>query len=204
MQSEALIPLQKPVIFFDVETNGLHKDSSVLSITAIKALYNGKDIDTIETIFTRFYYRNPGEPQNPEALAVNGLTDEVIRKNRGNAPYAEHFRCDKDFKTLCTGVRHYVGHNIAFDRKFVPFPLKHCFCTMKENTALIKIRRHTGGFKYPRLSETAAFYGLSPDMNKLHGSEYDTRLTYEIFRKMMNEDRTKPRIYDFLNPHRGF
>ncbi|MDR2363947.1 MAG: 3'-5' exonuclease [Spirochaetaceae bacterium] len=199
MDNKVLIDPPKPVVFFDVETNGLNKNSSVLSITAIKALYNGKDIDTIEIIFTRFYYRKDGERVNPAALEVNGLTDEVIREKRGNAPYAEHFCDDKDFKTLCTGVRHYVGHNIAFDRKFVAFPLKHCFCTMRENTAIVKIRRYTGGFKYPRLSETAAFYGLSPDMNKLHGSEYDTRLTYEIFRKMMNESRTKSRVYEFLN-----
>jgi DNA polymerase-3 subunit epsilon len=199
MNNEVPIGSPKPVVFFDVETNGLNKNASVLSITAIKALYNGKDIDTIETIFTRFYYRKEGEQVNPAALEVNGLLDDVIRKNRGNAQYAEYFSQDKDFKTLCTGVRHYVGHNIAFDRKFVYFPLRHCFCTMKENTAIIKIRRYNGGFKYPRLSETAAFYGLAPETDKLHGSEYDTRLTYEIFKKMMNESRTKSRIYEFLN-----
>jgi DNA polymerase-3 subunit epsilon len=189
----------KPVIFFDVETNGLDKDCSVLSITAIKALYNGTDVDTIETVFTRFYYRKAGEPVNHDALKVNGLSDEAIRTCRGNAPYPERFTDDGDFAALCAGVRHYVGHNIAFDRKFVRFPLKHCFCTMQENTNIVKIRRHAGGFKYPRLSEAAAFYGLSLETDKLHGSEYDTRLTYEIFRKMLNDDRTNPRVYEFLN-----
>jgi DNA polymerase-3 subunit epsilon len=199
MNTQASIESPKPVIFFDVETNGLDKNSSVLSITAIKALYNGRDVDAIETIFTRFYYRKAGEPVDPGALKVNGLSDEVIRKNRGDAHYPEHFSEDEDFKALCTGVRHYVGHNIAFDRKFVCFPLKHCFCTMKENTPVVKIKRYTGGFKYPQLSEAAAFYGLAPDTGKLHGSDYDTRLTYEIFRKMLNDGRTKPRVFEFLN-----
>ncbi|MDR2068755.1 MAG: 3'-5' exonuclease [Spirochaetaceae bacterium] len=189
----------KPVIFFDVETNGLSRKSSVLSITAIKALFNGNDIDTIGELFTRFYYRNPGEPENPEALAVNGLTDTVIRKKRDNARYAEHFTGDTDFKTFCAGVNHYVGHHIAFDRKFIFFPLKHCFCTMKENLAVIKLPRYGGGLKYPRLSETAAYYGLALETDKLHGSEYDARLTYEIFREMLERSRTKQRIREFLN-----
>ncbi|MDR2631528.1 MAG: hypothetical protein LBC60_11450 [Spirochaetaceae bacterium] len=188
-----------PVIFFDVETNGLSRHSSVLSITAIKAVFNGKDVDTIAEIFTRFYYRAPGEAVNPQALAVNGLSDEVIRKSRGTAQYPQYFVQDMDFKTLCTGVKHYVGHNVSFDRKFVFFPLKHCFCTMKENITVLKLPRPQGGLKYPRLSETASFYGLSLETDKLHGSEYDTRLTYELFRKMLTDDRTKARVSAFLN-----
>jgi DNA polymerase-3 subunit epsilon len=190
---------EKPVVFFDVETNGLFKTSGVLSITAIKAVFNGKDIDTVLETFTRFYYRNPGEPANRNALAVNGLTDEVIRKNRDNARYAEYFRDDRDFENLCAGVNHYVGHNIAFDRMFIHFPLKHCFCTMKENTRIIRLQRYNGGLKYPRLGEAAAYYGLAPDADKLHGSEYDTRLTYEIFRKMLSASRTKKKVLAFLN-----
>ncbi|MDR2402885.1 MAG: hypothetical protein LBD78_02535 [Spirochaetaceae bacterium] len=188
----------RKVIFFDVETNGLSGNSSILSITAIKALFNGKDIDTIEEFFSRFYYRNPGEWENPDAIRVNGLKDEVIRKKRGNARYTNHFNHDKDFAVFCSGVNHYVGHNISFDRKFIHFPLKHCFCTMKENINIIRIKRHNAGFKFPRLSEAAEYYGLSPESSKLHGSEYDARLTYEIFRKMLNDLRTKQRILAFL------
>jgi DNA polymerase-3 subunit epsilon len=188
----------KPLIFFDVETNGLSGNSSVLSIAAIKAVFDGNGIDTIEGNFSRFYYRNPGERESREALAVNGLTDEVIRAKRGNAGYAEQFRYDDDFPIFCAGVNHYVAHNIAFDRKFVPFPLKHCFCTMRENTNIIKIKRYCGGFKYPRLSETAEYYGLAPETGKLHGSDYDTWLTREIFKKMIRIPRTKQRIYAFL------
>jgi DNA polymerase III epsilon subunit-like protein len=186
------------VIFLDVETNGLSGHSSVLSVTAIKALFNGNNIDTIEDVFTRFYFRNPGERANPEAIKVNGLRDEAIRKMRGNAKYAEHFNGDGDFAAFCAGVNHYVGHNISFDRMFIHFPLKHCFCTMKENTKIIRIKGHNAGFKYPRLSEAAAYYGLSPESGKLHGSEYDTRLTYEIFRKMLGDPRTKQRVLAFL------
>jgi DNA polymerase-3 subunit epsilon len=192
------IEAPRPVVFFDVETNGLSGSSSVLSIAAIKALFDGNSIDAIEEIFTRFYYRKPGERENREALAVNGLTDAVIREKRGAAAYAEHFHHDKDFAAFCAGVRHYVAHNIAFDRKFVPFPLKHCFCTMKENTGIIRIKRYYGGFKYPRLSEAAEFYGLALETGRLHGSDYDTRLAYEIFRKMLRDPRARHGVLTFL------
>lgn len=188
----------EPLVFFDVETNGLSGNSSVLSIAAIKAVFDGNGIDTIEDSFSRFYYRNPGERESREALAVNGLTDEVIRAKRGDAGYAEQFRQDKDFRIFCAGVNHYVAHNISFDRQFVRFPLKYCFCTMRENTNIIRIKRYYGGFKYPRLSETAEYYGIAPETAKLHGSDYDTRLTYEIFKKMLRDPRTKQRVYEFL------
>jgi DNA polymerase-3 subunit epsilon len=188
----------RPVVFFDVETNGLPGSSSVLSIAAIKAVFNGTDIDTIEETFTRFYYRKPGEQEDRGALNVNGLTDAVIRKKRGNARYAEHFHCDTDFAAFCAGVCHYVGHNIAFDRKFIPFPLKHCFCTMKENVNIIRIKKYNGGFKYPRLSEAAEYYGIAPESGKLHSSDYDTRLAYEIFRAMLREPRAGHKVREFL------
>jgi DNA polymerase-3 subunit epsilon len=197
MDVNTLIAPGKPIVFFDVETNGLSGSSSVLSIAAVKALFDGKDIDIAEE-FSRFYYRKPGEPENREALAVNGLTDAAIRKKRGQDRYAEHFHHDPDFAIFCAGVHHYVGHNIAFDRKFIPFPLKYCFCTMKENTTVIKIKRPYGGFKYPRLSEAAEFYGLAPESDRLHGSDYDTRLTYEIFKIMLREPRTRQKVREFL------
>jgi DNA polymerase-3 subunit epsilon len=153
-----------------------------------------------EEMFSRFYHRNPGERENPRALEVNGLTDAVIRARRGGARYAEHFRDDRDFETFCAGVSRYVGHNISFDRKFLPFPLKHCFCTMKENITIIRLKRKFyGGFKYPRLSEAAEYYGLAPEGGKLHGSDYDTRLTCEIFKKMLQSPKTKRRVLEFLN-----
>jgi DNA polymerase-3 subunit epsilon len=188
----------RSLVFFDVETNGLSGSSSVLSIAALKAVFDGTGISATGEIFSRFYYRKPGENENREALNINGLTDAVIRKNRGGARYAEHFHLDGDFAAFCGGVHHYVGHNIAFDRKFIPFSLKHCFCTMKENTSIIRLKRHSGGFKYPRLGEAAEYYGLAPESGRLHGSDYDTHLTYEIFRKMLYDPRTRRRVCEFL------
>jgi DNA polymerase-3 subunit epsilon len=189
----------RTLVFFDLETNGLSPPSSVLSVAAIKVLFDRTGAALAEEGFSRFYYRNPGERENPRALEVNGLTDAVIRVRRGAAGYPKQFRDDGGFAAFCAGVAHYVGHNIAFDRRFLPFPLKHCFCTMRENTAVIKIRRpYGGGYKYPRLSEAAEYYGLAPESALLHGSDYDTRLTCEIFKQMLRRPATRRRALAFL------
>ncbi|MDR2070290.1 MAG: 3'-5' exonuclease [Treponema sp.] len=188
----------KGVIFFDVETNGLSGDSSVLSMGAIKTWFDGTDIGAVEETFSRFYYRNPGEPENAGAIRVNGLTDEVIRRNRGDALYPEQFKYDRDFPIFCSGVRHFVGHNIAFDQKFLAFSLPHTFCTMRENTNIIKLIRWAGGYKFPRLKEAADYYQIEIDEHQLHGSDYDAFLTYEIFKRMLGNNQTKKRAVEFL------
>ena len=70
--------MNKKLIFFDVETNGL-RGSSVLSMSAMKVSMN---LETLEMLkvgeFNRFYYRNKGEEINEGAIRVNGLTDEEI------------------------------------------------------------------------------------------------------------------------------
>jgi DNA polymerase-3 subunit epsilon len=188
----------REVIFFDAETNGLSKNSSVLSMSAIKAVFNGSDIETVKETFSRFYYRNPGEPESAAAIGVNGLTDMVIRRKRGKARYPEHFRDDGGFAAFCSGVRHFAGHNIAFDRKFLDFCLPNSFCTMRENTDIIRIIRWAGGYKYPNLREAAEFYQIETDERQLHGSDYDALLTYEIFKCMLRDSRAKKRVIGFL------
>jgi DNA polymerase-3 subunit epsilon len=191
--------MNKKVIFFDTETNGVTADSSVLSIAALKCVFNGIHIDTIADHFTRYYFRKPGEAQNKDAIAVNGLTDEVILQKRGNASYAPFFYQDMpDFYQFCCEVRHYVGHNIAFDKKFIPFSLEYTFCTMRENTNILRLTRRNGARKWPRLSETAAYYHLDLHQAQFHDSEYDTFITYEIFKKMLDASETRDRILQFL------
>jgi DNA polymerase III epsilon subunit-like protein len=91
-----------------------------------------------------------------------------------------------------------VGHNIPFDAKFLDFKLKRTFCTMRENTNIMKHKKSNGGFKAPKLIEAAVFYNISVDEDKCHGSEYDTRLCYEIFRKMLARKRSRERVLEFL------
>jgi DNA polymerase-3 subunit epsilon len=187
------------VIFFDTEKKVLDSNSSVLSISALKCVFNGTDIDTEEDRYNRFYFRRPGEFPNEYALGCNGLTDDVIREYRQGVEYPKYFYQDmQSFKDFCARAIRFVGHNIPFDAQFLDFELKRTFCTMRENTNIMKLKKRSGGLKAPKLSEAADFYRIAVDEDKCHGSEYDTLLAYEIFRKMLTRKGSRERVLGFL------
>lgn len=188
------------VIIFDTETNGLN-DCSVLSISAIKIDVDLK-INSYKEIerFDRFYFRNEGEEINADAIAINGLSDEEILKSRtdSNAKYSKYFEKDKDFIEFCKDTKHFVAHNISFDRKFIPFELEHQFCTKESNVEILKIPGKNGKYKWPRLNEAAKFYGIELDENRWHGSEYDTEICKKIFVAMFENEETTEIVREFL------
>lgn len=168
------------VVVFDLETNGLHREDSVLSCSAIKYAYTAEGRKTAELErFDRFYFAV--EPENPEAIRINGLNRDVIRARRAGKQWPEYFRDETDFQKFCEGVDLFVAHNIEFDAKFVTcIPRKKRFCTMRRNVP------HFG--KYPKLSELARYFNIPYDSGKLHGSAYDAEITGLIFEKMAGEN----------------
>ena len=177
---------------------------SVLSISAIKRVFRGSKqrmAAVREESFERFYFRAEGEESSAGAIRVNGLTDEVIacRREGAGASYPRCFRDDGDaFAGFCADATHFVAHNIEFDRRFLPFPLRHVFCTMEENTEIVGLFRKDGRPKYPSLAETAGFYQLAPAPERLHTSAYDTFLVAEIFSKMLETDAARNKALRFL------
>jgi len=190
------------VIFWDTETNGLEKHHSVLSISAIKYSFviDGQNIESNKIDqYERFYFRKPDEKIGEDAIAVNGLTDEVISKRRNGSDYPEHFHNDiTPFRMFCSDTRHFVGHNIFYDKQYINFWLPNMFCTMRTNTYIIGLKRENGEPKFPSLEETARFYGVVTNEKELHGSMYDSYITYLIFLKMFENDRVKDKIVSFL------
>lgn len=188
------------VIVFDTETNGL-ENCSVLSICAIKICV---DLFTNEYKeigkFNRFYFRNNGEEINLEAVSVNGLIDGEIlmRREESGIKYSKYFEKDRDFIEFCKDTKHFVAHNISFDRKFLTFNLINEFCTKENNIEILKIPGKYGKYKWPRLNETAEFYGIKLDEEKWHGSEYDAEICKEIFLAMLKNKETTKMIKEFL------
>jgi len=191
------------VIFWDTETNGLQKQHSVLSISAIKAdieINENKINSQITDRYERFYFRKPNEKIGIEAINVNGLTDDVIKIERNNANYPEYFYNDiNSFHLFCSDTKHFVGHNISFDKKYINFGLKHIFCTMKTNTYIIKLKNANGKIKFPSLNETAHFYEIETNKNELHNSMYDSYIAYQIFCKMLGNEKSKGKVMKFLS-----
>lgn len=190
--------MTRELIVFDTETNGMG-NCSVLSIACIKLLYNFES-NSLEKIddYYRFYFRNPGEKTNPSALAVNGLYDYVLKEKRANVNYPLYFRDDiHSLKSFIGNTKHFVAHNIAFDKNFIPFPLKYCFCTMNENVDILKLPKGKG-YKWPKLNELSVFYNVPFDNKKLHDSYYDTLILARVFFKMLKNTSSKEKIIYFL------
>ena len=189
----------RKIIVFDLETNGI-KDCSVLSISAIKLEVDIENLNVREIErFDRYYYRNPGEKINFGAIRVNGLTDENISILRKDRNYSKYFEEDYDFEDFCDGVKHFVAHNISFDSQFLNIPYMRKFCTMNENVENLKIEGKYGNYKWPKLNETAKYYGIEVDELSTHRSDYDTYLCKEIFVKMLKDNNYNSKILEFLS-----
>ena len=189
----------RKIIIFDLETNGI-KDCSVLSISAIKLEVDIENLNVREIgKFDRYYYRNPGEKINFGAIRVNGLTDENISILRKDRNYSKYFEEDYDFEDFCDGVKHFVAHNISFDSQFLKIPYMRKFCTMNENVENLKIEGKYGKYKWPKLNETAKYYGIEVDELSTHRSDYDTYLCKEIFVKMLKDNNYNSKILEFLS-----
>jgi DNA polymerase-3 subunit epsilon len=195
--------MKTTVIFFDTETNGLSANDSVLSISAIKCLFsdeNGLFETQVQGEYERYYFRKKGEAFGKGAVDVNGLTDEVIKEKRADAKYPLCFHEDTDaFLDFCGGAKHFCAHNIAYDRKYLPFNLENVFCTMTQNKNVLKLKRKDGAFKMPRLSEAASYYKIKFNTDKLHGSSYDTKILFEIFKKMLENKSAEKMVLKFLS-----
>ena len=189
----------RKIIVFDLETNGI-KDCSVLSISAIKLEVDIENLNVREIErFDIYYYRNPGEKINFGAIRVNGLTDENISILRKDRNYSKYFEEDYDFEDFCNGVKHFVAHNISFDSQFLNIPYMRKFCTMNENVENLKIEGKYGNYKWPKLNETAKYYGIEVDELSTHRSDYDTYLCKEIFVKMLKDNNYNSKILEFLS-----
>ncbi len=189
------------LIIFDTETNGLTADCSVLSISAVKVFYDLerkiflKDFET----YDRYYYIKEGEKENLDAISVNGLTEKEITKRRERFSYPKFFYDDiESFKNFCNETRHFIGHNIKFDLKYIDkyIDTPNTFDTMAANRYIMKLPS-SYGYKNPKLSETADFYNIDVSCYSFHSSLDDVKVTAKIFRKMCkNSDKNAVK---FLN-----
>jgi DNA polymerase-3 subunit epsilon len=181
------------LIVFDTETNGF-SNCSVLSISAIKVI-DGK----LAGKYNRFYY--PIESYDYEAININKLDYKTVSKLRENSNYPKYFKDDLlSFYNFIKDSTHFVGHNIAYDLRFVkPINISHYFCTMTSNTKILKLKNKKNNLKPPKLLEVAQFYNVNYDNTSLHNSLYDVLITYNVFVKMSKFNQTRELISNFIN-----
>ena len=195
-----------PTIFIDFETTGFDCNKNfVVSVCAIRQLVdiehgNVFDDPAYPEPYVRYYYPEDGIYPH-RALHVNELDQKAITSLRESCKYPKFYNDDKEsLMEYCKGVKHFVAHNANFDRKFSKIVWPNTFCTCAANTNIVKIpmKSAKGGFKRPKLAETAEYYDISKEGIKLHDAYGDTYLCKEIFKNMLQTPISRDKLINFL------
>lgn len=181
------------VLIFDTETSGLNPQWNVI----LQLSYQIVDSNNWQTIKSvNHYFPWPAEKSRvtPQAIEVNGLTEERLSKERlSNRKDAfEEFVADKDKCGLL------VAHNLDFDKKFI---LAGCaeecvkyatsgwmntYDTMKNTVRYCAIPKSWGnGYKWPKLTELADCLCVKYVDINLHDSAGDVELTKRCFNSLV-------------------
>ena len=146
------------VLFFDTETTGLFPGE----ICQLSYIMQTKEKTEGKNFF--FSVNN----MSPEAQAVHGFSVEKLKELSLGKDFSFFLNeISKDF--LAADV--IIAHNFKFDEMFLrasfernydSFLYNESLCTMKTFTPICKLKRENHrGYKYPRLNELCAFFGIT-------------------------------------------
>ena len=161
-------------IIFDTETTGLSaaQGDRVIEIGALEY------IDRFPTGKTFHEYINPGDREvHPDALAVHGISNEMLKDKPTFAEIADKFQAFFADGNL-------VAHNASFDIGFLNAEMSRLDLPAFDpdrvvDTLMIARRKHPAGPN--SLDALCKRYGISNAHRTLHGALLDTELLAEVY-----------------------
>jgi len=126
-----LDPYIGPLLFLDTETTGLDSEARIIEIGAIAASYDGFDVHF--SVFEELI--NPGFDVSAKITEITGITNEELRKARGDEVYSDFYEWAKKQNAVKS-----IAHNAKFDkgkleynlvRTGYPLFLPEFHCTME-------------------------------------------------------------------------
>lgn len=195
------------ILYFDTETSGLHPGQ----ICQLSYIMQSKK----ETIAKNFFFTVDNVEYG--AYMVHGFSLEILFKLSKGKRFSYFIKeIETDFKNADL----VVSHNTAFDFMFMraeyerlglDFIVKAEFCSMKKMTPVCKLNRSSGvGYKYPKLSELCAYFGItdreiSITSEKLfgksadyHDARFDTTAVYLAINHGMDSEPVMANIKEKL------
>lgn len=183
------IPLDRPLVFFDLETTGLRVgEDRIVEMALIRVSPQG---DVLEKV-RRF---NPGIPISPEATAVHGITDEDVADE---APFSARARALAQLLDGCD----LAGFNIRrfdlpmleaeFARAEVPFEVR--------GRRLIDMQTIFHREEPRDLTAAARFY-LDREHTEAHTALGDIRTSAAVLSAQMERYGHLPRGLDGLHAY---
>jgi len=183
------VELDRPIVFFDLETTGLStKDDRIIEMAILRVSPQG---DVLERV-RRF---NPGMPIHPEAIAVHGITDEDLA---GEAPFTARARALFDLLDPCD----LGGFNIRrFDLPMLLAEFKRANVEFDYKSRRIIDVQNIFHREEPRdLSAAARFY-LGREHQEAHSALGDIRTTAAVLAAQIERYPDLPRDMDALNQY---
>lgn len=168
--------ITRPIITFDCETTGVSTtDDRIIQIAAIKKFADGK-------VEEKNYLINPTVPISPEATAVHGITDEMVK----DAP---------TFKQLASAMgKWFNGADISgfntdsFDCNIMMSEMERCGLTFLDWDCnfvdVMKLYRHF----YPNTQEAIYERFFGEKLENAHDALADCRASDRILEKILKDN----------------
>lgn len=163
--------LEKPIVFFDLETTSTDaKTARIVSISLIK-LHPDGNREKVKTLV------NPGVPIPADAAAIHGITDEMVA--------GKH-----TFKQLAPSILKIVkdqmlgGFNLlAYDIPVLSMEFDRVSVTWPEATEKLEVIDVGNIFKkmHPRTLSAAFKLYTGADLEEAHDAEVDNDATIDVF-----------------------
>ena len=165
--------IDKPIVFFDIETTGIDiKNDRIIEICAIKYRPD-------RTKLTLHKYFNPGRESQPMALEAHGLTTEFLTKYNSFEESAEELF--EFFKDSDLG-----GYNcISFDIPLLYEEFARCGKYLSlQGLSIIDSYNLLNKFETRKLNDIYKRY-FGQDIDGAHGAEADIEATIKVFEKQI-------------------
>ena len=173
------LELKRPLAFFDIESTGLHvtKDR-IIELCIIKVMPNGKTE-------TKTWLVNPEKPISEEAVAVHGITQEMVQ----DKPTFKQIAKDVDrFLTNCD----LAGYNS--NRFDIPMLVEELMRTgidfEVENRRMVDVQNIFMKME-PRTLKAAYRFYVQKELENAHSAEADVMATYEVLKAQLDVYKDK-------------
>jgi DNA polymerase III epsilon subunit len=163
--------LHAPFTFFDLETTGLSpKKNRIIELAAIRL-----ERDASRREFSTLI--NPGISIPPEAMAIHGISDEMVKDAPSFADAGKVF-LEFSFGSVL------VAHNASFDLAFLQESLfrdNMCLCEEKTIDSIKIFKRIFPGLPSYSLSFLRSYFGINPRSGRAHRALADVEVLVQIF-----------------------
>lgn len=160
-------------IVVDTETTGINPDKDAIIELGMVLFEFDPVTGTAYTVIESFdQLEDPGFPIPEEAIAVHGITDEMVKGKRIN---------ESDVERLLEGVSLVIAHNSKFDRVFLEKRLP-IFASLPWGCSLSQVGWSEQGIGSAKLEYIAYKYGYFYDA---HRADVDCYALLEILQQQL-------------------